>query len=309
MSFWTNFVDALLDALKDSAMILPFMFAAFVVIGLIERGAGKRMVSVILAADKIGPLPGALLGVVPSCGFSAAASNLYGAGLITTGTLLAVYLSTSDEMLAVMVSSTSAAATPAFILKVLGVKALSGIICGFAADGAVRLVYAIRRRSAEKARKNGDDTDRDEEYDAAEECCCTDGCCAAKGNLFLSALKRTLRTLAFIFAISLVLGVLFAYVDKAAVGEFMRRLPVLGCVISALLGLIPNCAVSVALTELYLEGVISVQMMLCGLMTGAGSGLLVLFHSNKNIKENAVFILLLFVSGLCMGSLAGVLLF
>lgn len=307
MSFWTNFVDALLDALKDSAMILPFMFAAFVVIGLIERGAGKRMVSVILAADKIGPLPGALLGVVPSCGFSAAASNLYGAGLITTGTLLAVYLSTSDEMLAVMISSPSEAATPLFIMKVLGVKVLSGIVCGFAADGAVRLVYAIRRRSAEKA-QNSDDGADEEEYNA-EECCCTDGCCAAKGNLFLSALKRTLRTLAFIFAISLVLGVLFAYVDKAAVGEFMRRLPVLGCVISALLGLIPNCAVSVALTELYLEGVISVQMMLCGLMTGAGSGLLVLFHSNKNIKENAVFILLLFVSGLCMGSLAGVLLF
>lgn len=307
MSFWTNFVDALLDALKDSAMILPFMFAAFVVIGLIERGAGKRMVSVILAADKIGPLPGALLGVVPSCGFSAAASNLYGAGLITTGTLLAVYLSTSDEMLAVMVSSTSAAATPAFILKVLGVKALSGIICGFAADGAVRLVYAISRRSAEKAQNSDDGTD-EEEYNA-EECCCTDGCCAAKGNLFLSALKRTLRTLAFIFVISLVLGVLFAYVDKAAVGAFMKKMPVLGCVISALLGLIPNCAVSVALTELYLEGVISVQMMLCGLMTGAGSGLLVLFHSNKNMTENAVFVLLLFVSGLGMGSLAGALLF
>lgn len=307
MSFWTNFVDALLDALKDSAMILPFMFAAFVVIGLIERGAGKRMVSVILAADKIGPLPGALLGVVPSCGFSAAASNLYGAGLITTGTLLAVYLSTSDEMLAVMVSSTSAAATPAFILKVLGVKALSGIICGFAADGAVRLVYAISRRSAEKAQNSDDGTD-EEEYNA-EECCCTDGCCAAKGNLFLSALKRTLRTLAFIFVISLVLGVMFAYVDKAAVGAFMKKMPVLGCVISALLGLIPNCAVSVALTELYLEGVISVQMMLCGLMTGAGSGLLVLFHSNKNMTENAVFVLLLFVSGLGMGSLAGALLF
>lgn len=308
MSFWTNFVDALLDALKDSAMILPFMFAAFVVIGLIERGAGKRMVSVILAAGKIGPLPGALLGVVPSCGFSAAASNLYGAGLITTGTLLAVYLSTSDEMLAVMVSSTSAAATPAFILKVLGVKVLSGIICGFAADGAVRLVYAIRRKSAEKAQKSDIETDADEEYNA-EECCCTDGCCAAKGNLFLSALKRTLRTLAFIFVISLVLGVLFAYVDKAAVGAFMKKMPVLGCVISALLGLIPNCAVSVALTELYLEGVISVQMMLCGLMTGAGSGLLVLFHSNKNIIENAVFVLLLFISGLGMGSLAGALLF
>lgn len=307
MSFWTNFVDALLDALKDSAMILPFMFAAFVVIGLIERGAGKRMVSVILAADKIGPLPGALLGVVPSCGFSAAASNLYGAGLITTGTLLAVYLSTSDEMLAVMVSSTSAAATPAFILKVLGVKALSGIICGFAADGAVRLVYAIRRRSAEKT-QNSDDGADEEEYNA-EECCCTDGCCAAKGNLFLSALKRTLRTLAFIFVISLVLGVLFAYVDKAAVGAFMKKMPVLGCVISALLGLIPNCAVSVALTELYLEGVISVQMMLCGLMTGAGSGLLVLFHSNRNMIENAGFVLLLFVSGLGMGSLAGALLF
>ena len=125
----------------------------------------------------------------------------------------------------------------------------------------------------------------------------------------MSALKRTLRTLAFIFTISLVLNTVFAYVDKATVGAFMQKIPVLGCIVSALLGLIPNCAVSVALTELCLEGVISETMMLCGLMTGAGSGLLVLFHSNRNMRENIVVVLLLLVFGLGMGSLAGTLFF
>ena len=307
MNFWHNLLDALIDSLKDSAMILPFMFAAFLVIGLIERGAGKKMISAVLAADKIGPLAGGLLGAVPSCGFSAAASNLFGAGLLTTGTLLAVYLSTSDEMLAVMVSSTAAKATPSFILKILAIKAGSGIICGFAADGAARLFYRIRDK-----KQAAEQTDAEDEEDAEEiigECSCTDGCCAAKGNLFLSALKRTLRTLAFIFTISLVLNTVFAYVDKATVGAFMQKIPVLGCIVSALLGLIPNCAVSVALTELCLEGVISETMMLCGLMTGAGSGLLVLFHSNRNMRENIVVVLLLLVFGLGMGSLAGTLFF
>lgn len=307
MIFWQNLLDALLDSLKDSAMILPFMLAAFLVIGLIERGAGKRMISAVLAADKIGPLAGGLLGAVPSCGFSAAASNLFGAGLLTTGTLLAVYLSTSDEMLAVMVSSTASKADPVFILKILAVKAASGIICGFAADGAARLYYRIKyTKQAECKEETDSDADAEE---IIGECNCTDGCCAAKGNLLLSALKRTLRTLAFIFVISLVLNTVFAYVDKATVGAFMQKIPALGCALSALLGLIPNCAVSVALTELCLEGVISESMMLCGLMTGAGSGLLVLFHSNRNMKENLVVVLLLYVFGLGMGSLAGALFF
>lgn len=305
MKFFDILPDILLDALKDSALILPFMFVAFIVIGMIERGAGRRMVGAILAADRIGPLPGGLLGVIPSCGFSAAASNLYGAGLLTTGTLLAVYLSTSDEMIAVMVSQRT---DITLILKILAVKAGCAIVCGFLVDGIIRLIYALSQRRMRKALSD-EETDEDAAADAATECGCTDGCCAASGNLFLSALKRTARILIFIYIISVVIGIVFSFADTDAVAAFLNAHPIPGCIISALLGLIPNCAVSVALTEFYLDGIISAPMMLCGLMTGAGSGLLVLFRTNQSIKESLTVLVLLFICGLGFGTAAGLLFF
>lgn len=305
MNIFNDILRALLDALKDSALLIPFMFAAFIVIGLLERGAGRRMVSVILAADKVGPLAGGLLGAVPSCGFSAASSNLFGAGLLTTGTLVAVYLSTSDEMLAIMISER---ADVLLILKILGIKIVCGIICGLLIDGITRLVYYfIDRKNAKTAPDTEDELE--EAVDDACACGCTDGCCAQGENLFLSALKRTARIVVFILAVSFVLNIALTYVDKDAMAGFIAGNPVLGNIFAALLGLVPNCAVSVALTELYLDGIITASTLLCGLMAGAGSGLIVLFRSNRNWKENLVVIALLFISSLIFGSLAGALFF
>lgn len=304
MELFSNILDALLDTLKDSLLVFPFMFAAFIVIGLLERGAGRRMVSVILAADRVGPLAGGLLGVVPSCGFSAAASNLFGAGLLTTGTLLSVYISTSDEMLAVMISEQT---SPLLILKILAVKAGAGILYGFLIDGGVRLYYAIRHRGDKE--ENLSDEEEAAAIDEACECGCNDGCCAVEGNLFISALKRSLRIFLFVLAVSFIINVVFVFVDPAQVGGFMNSHPFLGCVAASVLGLVPNCAVSVALTELYLGGVISASAMLCGLMTGAGSGLIVLLRTNQSKRENAVTVLLLLAGGLLLGSVAGALFF
>lgn len=304
MEILSKIADALLDTVKDSAIIIPFLFGAFLVIGLLERGAGRKMISIILTADRVGPLAGGLLGVVPSCGFSAAASNLFGAGLLTTGTLLAVYISTSDEMLAVMISER---ADILLILKILAIKAGCGVLYGFLVDGGVRLYYFIRQKKY--VPEDGDADNEDEVIDEACSCGCTDGCCAATGNLFTSALKRTLRIVLFIFIVSLAINLIFAFVDPSLVGDFMNKFPVLGCIAAALLGLIPNCAVSVALTELYLSGVIGASALLCGLMTGAGSGLLVLFRTNPDRRENLVTVALLFAGGLLLGSLAGVIFF
>ncbi len=300
-----SFLETLLHTLTDTAVILPFMFLAFLCIGLLERGAGRKMVAMILAADKIGPLAGGLLGALPSCGFSAASSNLFGAGLLTTGTLLSVYLSTSDEMIAVMVANR---ADILLILKILLIKVGCAIFCGFLVDGGVRLFYYLREKKARQAISE-DDTDTDEAIDEAMDCGCSDAFCAAKGNLFVSAIVRTLRIYAFIFVISLVINVLLIFVDQAAIGEFLQRMPVLGCIISGLLGLIPNCAVSVALTEFYLDGIITAPMLLSGLMTGAGSGILVLLRTNENKLENITVIGLLTVFGIGLGSLCGVLFF
>lgn len=303
-----HILEILWHTVKETALILPFMFAAFLVIGVLERGAGRKMVSVILAADKIGPLAGGLLGALPSCGFSAASSNLFGAGLLTTGTLLAVYLSTSDEMLAVMVANRIDVLT---ILKILAVKVGSAVICGFIVDGATRLFYKLWEMRNSKKTVDGDDgeTDTDAAIDDAMECGCSDAFCAAKGNLFMSSLVRTLRIFAFIFAISLALNIVLHFVDQQVIAEFLSRMPVLGCIITGFLGLIPNCAVSVALTEFWIDGIISAPMMLSGLMTGAGSGLLILLRTNKNKLENITFIVLLLFFGILFGSIAGLLFF
>lgn len=308
-----HFLEILWHTVKDTAIILPFMFAAFLFIGILERGAGRRMVSIILAADKIGPLVGGVLGALPSCGFSAASSSLFGAGLLTTGTLLSVYLATSDEMLAVMLANLTNGADWLLILKVLAVKVGSAVLCGFLVDGVTRLFYKIREICTNKNKKSenedGETVDEEEALEDAMDCGCSDAFCAAKGNLFVSSLVRTLRIFAFIFVISLALNILLHFVDQTVIAEFVAKLPVVGCIITGLLGLIPNCAVSVALTEFYLDGIISAPMMLSGLMTGAGSGLLILLRTNKNKLENITFIVLLTVLGILCGSVAGVLFF
>lgn len=307
MDLFLQILDEALDALKDTGIVAVFLFGAFIVIGLLERGAGRKMVGVILAADKIGPLVGGFLGAAPSCGFSAAASNLYGAGVLTTGTLLAVYMATSDEMLAVMVSNlANGSANVLEILKILAVKVVSGIALGFLVDGVERLIWYIAER---KSRVEEVDDEAEELADESYECGCNDPTCAAKGNLFASAVLRTLRIAGIIFAITLIINVVFIFVEPKAVTDFAGKYPLLGNLIASLFGLIPNCAVSVALTELYLDGVISASAMLCGLMTGAGSGLLVLFGRNKNMKENLAVVILLVIGGFGFGSLAGWLLF
>ena len=300
-------LETLLHTLTDTVLILPFMFLAFICIGILERGAGRKMVSVILAADKVGPLAGGLLGALPSCGFSAAASNLFGAGLLTTGTLLSVYLSTSDEMIAVMVANR---ADILLIVKILLIKVGSAVFAGFLVDGSVRLFYYLREKNEKKKQKDELSEDMAEEaIDDAMECGCTDAFCAAKGNLIVSAIIRTLRIFAFIFIISLAINVLLHFVDQEAIGAFLQKMPFVGCIISGLLGLIPNCAVSVALTEFYLDGIITAPMLLSGLMTGAGSGILVLLRTNENKLENITVIGLLTVLGIGLGSLCGILFF
>jgi len=301
-----HFLEILWDTVSETALILPFMFAAFLFIGMLERGMSRRMVTVILAADKIGPLAGGLLGAIPSCGFSAAASSLFASGLLTTGTLLAVYISTSDEMLAVMISER---ADVLLILKILAVKVGCAVICGFLVDGIARLYYVIREKKAEKKAASEAEDDTGEALDEAMECSCTDAFCAAKGNLFVSSLVRTLRIFVFIFAVSLLLNVLFCFVEMEALAAVLTKMPVLGCIVTGILGLIPNCAVSVALTHFWLDGVITAPMMLAGLMTGAGSGLLILLRSNKSKLENVTFIALLLVCGIIFGGLAGLLFF
>ena len=222
-------VDIILDALLDTLKTLPFLFAAYLLIEFIEAKAEEKTVAIIHRAGKLGPVLGGALGVIPQCGFSAATANLYVSGLITRGTLIAVFLSTSDEMLPILISH---AAPAGFILKVLAFKMLVGILCGILIDMLARRFHLSKERHI---------------HDMCEQegCKCEDG-------IFKSALIHTLKIAGFLLVVNLVLGFVIEIVGEERLSGFLLNRPVIGQFLSALIGLIPNCASSVVLTDLYL---------------------------------------------------------
>lgn len=272
-----TFLDALLDALVDTAKLAPFLFVTYLVMELVEHRAGDRSRRVMERAGAFGPAVGALLGAVPQCGFSASAAGLYSGGVVTAGTLVAVFVSTSDEMIPLMLSSDR----PGAILKVVGIKILIALILGFALDLALRLMKKQPRKHV-------------------EELCAHDHCHCERG-VVRSALIHTLEIVAFIFAINLALNIVVETVGESAVEAFLSSSPVLAPVAAALVGLIPNCAASVLLTRLALSGILSAGAAVGGLVTGSGLGLLVLFRTNRPHRENFLFAAFLFVSGIASG--------
>lgn len=276
--------DALLDTLVDSLKLLPFLFAAYLLIEFIEDRAEEKTVALINRAGHWGPVVGAGLGVIPQCGFSAAVANLYAGGLITRGTLLAVFLSTSDEMLPILISG---GAPGAFIAKVLAFKAAAGVLAGAAADMGERWLGKGRRKTL---------------HDLCEQ----EGCRCEEGIL-VSALRHTGKIFAFLFAVSLVMNLALGLLGPDRLGSFILNRPVAGELLAGLIGLIPNCAASVVLTTLYLQGAASAGALVSGLLVGSGVGLLVLLRMNRDWKDNLVTLGILYLSGVMFGVIAGAL--
>ena len=237
-----------------------------------------------LAGESQARVLGAALGVIPQCGFSAATANLYAGGIITRGTLLAVFLSTSDEMLPILLSSS---APVSLILKLLGYKALAGILLGVTVDTVASKLGYERKKSIH-------------EMCEQEHCHCEDG-------IFKSALRHTLKIFAFLFVVTFVLNLLVEAVGPETLGAFVLNRPVIGELLGGIIGFIPNCAASVVLTTLYLEGAMSGGAMLSGLLVGSGVGLLVLLRMNRDWRDNLVTAGLLYAGGVIFGLLADVL--
>lgn len=298
-------LHSVLHSLKDSLPIIPFMFLAYMVIGALERGGGQFMIRAIVGAGKIGPFIGGVLGLAPSCGFSAAASNLYGAGVLTAGTLISVFLSTSDEMLAVMISER---ADITIVLKIQLSKFLSAVIAGFMLDFGIRLYYRLRYPEDYTSGDGSDGEISEEELEACD-CGCGDGFCATKGNLVVSALARTMRVFLFIVVLSIVINLALEFFSIDSAIRALAEMPVVGNLVAGLIGLIPNCAVSVAITQLYLEGIINAPFMLTALLAGAGSGLLILFRSNGNFLENLLVCVEVYGFSVIFGTIFGLILF
>lgn len=270
------FLDVIADSFIDSIRILPFLFAAYLIMECLEHKAGDKMQAAIRGAGKGGPIIGGILGIFPQCGFSAAASNLYAGRIITVGTLIAVFLSTSDEMLPIMISANAGAET---IIKILAVKVVVAALAGFAID------CIFRKR----------------EENIQVEHLCEQHQCHCENGIWKSALHHTVEIFLYILIISLVLNLLIAWIGEDVLSGVILNRPVVGAVIAGIVGLIPNCAASVIITQLYLSGVLNAGAMIAGLLSGTGVGVLVLLRVNDNRRENLGLIGLLYVIGVLSG--------
>ena len=270
------------DTLIDSIKLLPFLFITYLIMEYIEHKTKDKTKEAIKKSGKFGPLIGGVLGIVPQCGFSVSATNLYAARVITLGTLIAVYLSTSDEMLPIFISEAVPVTT---ILKILGVKLLIGVVAGFIIDFVISLVNKGKQ-----------------EEEKIIDLCEKEHCHCEKG-IVKSALKHTINIFIFILLFTFILNVIIYLIGEETIAGFLRNQPVFGPVIAGIIGLIPNCASSVLLTQMYLENVISAATMISGLLVGAGVGLAVLFKTNKGIKQNLKITALLYVIGVVSGIL------
>jgi hypothetical protein len=303
--------EVLLDALKDLCLILPVLFVTYYLMELLEHVAGEKTLGFLRKAKGWGPLAGGILGVIPECGVAGGVASLYAGGVITAGAFIAAVLSTSDEMLPVMLAGGRVAELAGFI----GFKLVYGVAAGFAADGLSRLF--VRRKWTEFAKDFGG-------AGAGEICsiCKREGCNCGhehgggpedrdghRGHrIWLAALIHTLKVGGLIFAFSVLIGLAMEFLGLERLASLGSGIPVVAELTAALFGLIPNCSVSVALTNLYLSGVIGAGPAMAGLLTNGGAGLLVLFRINRGkdrLPGNLAICGALVAFGLAGGLLAG----
>lgn len=348
-------IDILLDAGKDTLSLVPFLLVTYLALETLEHVAGDRVNGAIKRAGAAGPVVGSLLGMVPQCGFSAMAATLYAGRVVTLGTLVAVFLSTSDEMLPLLLAEQVPVQTMAMLLAS---KALIALVTGFIVDATIRGLRrnarahaAIRRTvlgtAANPAHVNcahddhtgGDIIDEVAEAgvsaDHIHELCERDHCgCdddedghghdhshghshdhghadkhehhhdhshshegAPVLSIIRSAISHTVQVSVFIFLVTLILVAVLETFGESAIEQFLRGNETLAVLGSALVGLIPNCSASVVITQLYLEGALQLAPMLAGTLISAGVGYLVLFRTNRSARENAVFLVMMYVIG------------
>ncbi len=281
--------DTIIDAIK----LLPFLFITYLIMEYIEHKMGHKTKHAIKKSGKWGPIIGGILGAFPQCGFSVSATNLYAGRVITLGTLIAVYLSTSDEMLPIFISE---AVSPIIILKILGIKLIIGIIAGTLIDV---IAHIIRNKVLNK-KQSTNNTVENEENEIGH-ICEEDHCHCNESGILKSAIHHTLSILMFIIIITFIINTAVHFVGEETIASWILNRPVIGPLIASLIGLIPNCAASVIITNMYLDKVISLGSMISGLLTGAGVGLAVLFKTNNKIKENIGILILLYAIGVISG--------
>ena len=281
-------LDCALDALKDGALSIPVLFIAYLLMELLERS--KRLDETILHAysRKTGPAVGGLLGVVPQCGISGAAATLFSTGSITVGTMLAVFFATSDEMLPIMLSSAGEIGMGR-ILRIVAAKAGLGIALGYLVDFLAKGLFTRKDIHS---------------FCEREHCECEE----EEGSALHSALIHTVKIAGMLIAVTFLLNLLLANIEPDRLRGTVFAQPVVGALLLALLGLIPNCSVSVILTQAYISGIIGVGGLFAGLLSNAGIGMLVLFRTNRSMRENLSVVAISYVLSALSGIVIGLIL-
>ena len=338
-----NLGYVLLDTILEFIPVIAILFLSYLLMEWMEHRMGERAERAIAKAGPFAPAAGALLGCVPQCGFSAAAAGLYAGRVITLGTLYAVFFATSDEMLPIMLSAAfSGKFAPWSILRVIGGKLVIGTLVGMLVDLVLRLFrLATKRWNHGEEPENGAshghvhahrhhhthshedtqtpdaavDTDRvhaseehshdhehHHEVGQIHELCERTGCHCEDGIL-KSALRHTVHIGVFLLIFSLLLNLLFHFIGDDALKTFLSGRGVLTCFLASLVGLIPSCAASIAVTELYLAGAISLGSLYAGLLTGAGVGVLILCRLNRPVRQTVFIVLALYLMGALVGLL------
>lgn len=268
------------DALSDTARMLPFLFGVYLLIEYLEHKASDKFASSLRKLGPFGPVGGAAFGCLPQCGFSVAVSNLYSGRLVSLGTLIAVYISTSDEAIPILLSNPGRAKD---VWRLIFAKVIIAILAGLMIDAVLRFFH---RRVNEESEPYGD---------LCENCGCDEH------GIVYSAVKHTIQIFLFLLVISLALGFAMDLLGEQRLNRILMTDSVWQPFLSALIGLIPSCSPSVILTNLYISGSLSFGSVVAGLSTGAGLGLVVLFKTNKRLKDNIAIVAVLYF----IGSLSG----
>lgn len=304
-------VDVLADSVIDTLKLIPFLFVTYLAMEALEHAASHKIQETVEHAGALGPVVGSALGALPQCGFSAMAATLFSGRVVTMGTLVAVILSTSDEMIPVFVAHQANAGR---MFAIIGVKVAYGLVAGLALDAALRLLHREGdghthiHELCEREHCHCEDIDEDEEgaggdeHDGLQADTATPahghahGCAHHHGawGIVRSALVHTVQVTAFIFLITFAFGLVVEGMGEDAIGALLADHPVRATFLAAVVGLIPNCGASVAITELFLDGTLASGPMIAGLLSSGGVGLLVLWRTNSDLRQNTVITVLVY---------------
>ena len=275
-------IDVLLCSLTDTLKMLPFLFLAFLMIEYLEHKAQEKIKHIFKSAGITGPLIGTVLGCIPQCGSSLMSANLYSSGIIALGTLIAVFLATSDEAIILL----AAAPNGAFeVLRLLITKIVIALVFGY-------IIYAVEKKCSHKH----------EHHHHSHDLCEHDRCgCEESGSVLKPALIHTVKVFFFLFLFTFIIDFSSSLLGMDKISSVLLSNSAFQPLLSALIGFIPNCASSVLLTQLYISGTLSFGSLIAGLCTNAGAGMLILFRNKKKIKDNIKILGIIYICSVIPG--------